>query len=113
MVDNGCGWNDQDYASTKMNFGAIGINSISFKIRFGVRQECALSTTLFNKITDWILSQALQDYTGVQLGANVHMSNFAYADDIAVATERCKASLKLLTAMPQQPACTLTSRRPR
>ncbi len=46
-----------------------------FEIRSGVRQECALSPTLFNYIIDWILGQGLQDYTGVQVGANVHVSD--------------------------------------
>ncbi len=53
-----------------------------FEIRSGVRQVCALSPTLFNYIIDWILGQALQDYPGVQVGANVHVSDLAYADDI-------------------------------
>ncbi len=44
----------------------------------------ALSPTLFNYIIDWILRQALQDYTGVQVGANVHVSDLAYADDIVI-----------------------------
>ncbi len=33
---------------------------------------------------DWILGQALQDYPGVQVGANVHVSGLAYADDIVI-----------------------------
>ncbi len=40
--------------------------------------------TLFNYIIDWILRQALQDYPGVQVGANVHVSDLAYADDIVI-----------------------------
>ncbi len=44
----------------------------------------ALSPTLFNNIIDWILGQALQDYPGVQVGANVHVSNLAYANDIVI-----------------------------
>ncbi len=31
-----------------------------------------------------ILGQALQDYPGVQVGTNVHVSDLAYADDIAL-----------------------------
>ncbi len=36
--------------------------------------------TLFN----YIIDQALQDYPGIQVGANVHVSNFAYADAILI-----------------------------
>ncbi len=36
----------------------------------------ALAPTLFNNI-DWILRQALQDYPGVQVGADVHVSDLA------------------------------------
>ncbi len=50
----------------------------------GVRQGCALSPTLFNYIIDWILDQASQDYPGVQVGANVHVSDLAYAGDIVI-----------------------------
>ncbi len=57
---------------------------MSFEIRSGVRQGCALSPTLFHYIIDWILGQALQDYPGVQVGANVHVSDLAYADDIVM-----------------------------
>ncbi len=53
-----------------------------FVIRSGVRQGCALSPTRF--IIDWILGQPLQDYPGVQVGANVHVSDLAYADDILI-----------------------------
>ncbi len=55
-----------------------------FEIRSGVRQGCALSPTLFNYIIDWILGQALQDYPGVQVGANVYVSGLPYADDIVI-----------------------------
>ncbi len=54
------------------------------EIRSGVRQGCALSPTLFNYIIDWILRQALQDNPGVQVGANIHVSDLAYADDIVI-----------------------------
>ncbi len=57
---------------------------MSLEIRSGVRQGCSLSPTLFNYIIDWILRQALQDYPGVQVGANVHVSDLAYADDIVI-----------------------------
>ncbi len=36
---------------------------------------------LFNYIIDWMLGQA---YPGVQVGANVHVSDLAYADDIVI-----------------------------
>ncbi len=51
-----------------------------FEIRSGVRQGCALSPALFNYIIDWILGQVMQDYPGVQIGANVYVSDLAYAE---------------------------------
>ncbi len=36
-----------------------------------------LSPTLFNYIIDWILVKTLKDYPGVQVGANVHVSDLA------------------------------------
>ncbi len=55
-----------------------------FEILSGVRQGCALFPTLFNYIMEWILGQALEDYPGVQVGANVHVSDLAYADNIVI-----------------------------
>ncbi len=59
-------------------------DSMPSEIRSCVRQGCALSPTLFNYIIDWILGQAPKDYPGVQVGANVHVSDLAYAGDIAI-----------------------------
>ncbi len=56
-------------------------DSMSFEIRFGVQQGCALSLTLCNYIIDWIFGQALQDNPRVQVGDNVHVSDLDYADD--------------------------------
>ncbi len=66
-----------NYVSIKMKARASGVDSLPFEIRFGVRQECALSPTLFNYIIYWILNQALQEYPGVQVGANVHVFGLA------------------------------------
>ncbi len=55
-----------------------------FEIRSGVRQGCALSRTIFNYIIDWILGQALQKYPEVEVAANVHVSDPAYAGDIVI-----------------------------
>ncbi len=44
----------------------------------------ALSPTLINYIIDLILHQDLQDYPEVQVGANVHVSDLASADDIVI-----------------------------
>ncbi len=85
------------------------------EIRSGVRQRCALSPTLFNYIIDWVLGQAVQDYPGVQVGANVHVSDLAYTDDIVILSSRYREMQGLLEAVnrqPQQSACTLTPRRP-
>ncbi len=72
------------YSSTKIKVRASGSDSMPFEIRSGVRQGCALSPTLFNYILDWILGKALQNYPGVQVRANVHVSDLAYADDIVI-----------------------------
>ncbi len=69
------------------------------EIRSGVRQECALSPTLFNYIIDWILGQALQDYPGVQVGANVHVSDLAYADNIVLLSSSYSEIQGLLEAL--------------
>ncbi len=70
-----------------------------FEFRFGVRQGCALSPTLFNNIIHWIIRQALQDYPGVQVGANVHVSDLAYADDILILSSGYSEMQGLLEAV--------------
>ncbi len=65
-----------------MNVSASGSDSMPFEICSSVRQGCVLSPTLFNYIIDCIIGQALRDYPGVQVGANVHVFNLAYADKI-------------------------------
>ncbi len=67
-----------------MKIRASGSDSMPFEIRFGVRQGRALSPTLFNYKIDCIIDQALQDYPGVQVRANVHVPDLAYADDIVI-----------------------------
>ncbi len=61
------------YSLAKMKVRASGSDSMPIETRSGARQGCALSPTLFNNITDWILGQALQDYPWVQVGANAHV----------------------------------------
>ncbi len=56
------------YSSTKMKVRASGSDSMPFEIH---------GPTLFNYIIDWILAKTLQDYPGVQVGANVHVSDLA------------------------------------
>ncbi len=53
----------------------------SFVIRSGVRQGCAryVLFVLFNVIILWILGQALENFPGVPIGANFHVSDLAYA----------------------------------
>ncbi len=53
------------YSSNKITVKASGIGSMQYEIRSGFRLGCVLSSTPFNKIIDWILGQALQDYLGV------------------------------------------------
>ncbi len=59
------------YSSAKITVKASGSDSMPYEIHSGVRKGCALSSTPFNQIIDWILGQALQDYSGVQVANNV------------------------------------------
>ncbi len=43
-----------------------------------------MSPTLFNYIIDWILREAQQDATSVQVSSTVSITDLAYADDIAL-----------------------------
>ncbi len=63
-----------------------------------------LSPTLFNYIIDWILRQALQDYPGVQVGADVHVSDLAYADNIVMLSSSYSEMQGLLEAVNRQAA---------
>ncbi len=72
------------YASYKMKVSSNGGDSMYFEIRSGVRQGYTFSPTLVNRIIDWILGRAFQDYSGVQVGANVHVSDLVYAGDISI-----------------------------
>ncbi len=87
------------YSSTKMKVRASGSDSMPFEIHSGVQQGCALSPTLFNYIIDWILRQALQDYPGIQVGANVRVSDLAYADDILILSSSYSEMQGLLEAV--------------
>ncbi len=53
---------------------------------------------------DWILGQALQDYPGVQVGANVHVSDLAYANDIVILSSIYSETQGLLEAINIYPA---------
>ncbi len=57
-----------------MKVRASGSDSLSFVIRSGVLQGCALSPTLLNYIIN------LKGYTRVQFGTNSHVFDLAYAD---------------------------------
>ncbi len=43
--------------------------------------------------------QALQDYPGVQVGANVHVSDLAYANDVVILCSSCSEMQGLLEAV--------------
>ncbi len=87
------------YASTKVKVRASGSDSMPFEIRSGGRKGCALSPTRFSYIIDWILVQSLQDYPWVQVGANIHEFNLAYADDIVILSSSCSKMQGLLEAV--------------
>ncbi len=71
-------------ASIKAKVRATGGDSLSFEIQPGVRQECALSPSLFNYIINRILDEASEGYPGIQVGTNANVSDLAYADDIVL-----------------------------
>ncbi len=48
---------------------------------------------ILGSIIDWIFGQTLQDYPGVQVGANVHVSDLAYAYDINVSKTKVISAL--------------------
>ncbi len=75
-----------------------------FEVRSDVRHGCALSHTLFNKIIDCILSQGLQDYPGVQFGANVHASDLAFGDYNVIISSRYNYTQGLLKAVDRHAA---------
>ncbi len=82
------------YSSTIMEVRATGSYSMPFEIHSGVRQGCALYRTLFNYIIE-----ALQDYPGIQVGANVHVPYLAYADDIVMLSSSYSEMQCLLEAV--------------
>ncbi len=55
---------------------------VYFEIHSAIRQGCALTPSLFNYSIDWILGQALQNYSGVYVIINVHVSGLT--DDIVI-----------------------------
>ncbi len=55
--------------------------------------------TPLNYIIDWIFGQALQAYSGVRVSTNVHVSHFAYADDIVLLGKSYTVSRCLLKAV--------------
>ncbi len=68
------------YASTRVKIrgsgGEVRVgDSLSFEMRSGVRHRCAISPFLFYSFIEWILGQALQGYTGVQVGTIAHVSD--------------------------------------
>ncbi len=85
-----------------MKVRASGRDSMRFEIRSGVRQGYA--PILSNNIISWILGQALQAYPGVQVGANVHVSDLAYADDIGILSSSYSEMQGLLEAVNRHDA---------
>ncbi len=75
-----------------------------FDIRFCILQGWALSPTLFSYIIDWIFDQALQDDSGVQVGANVRVSDLAYAEEIVILNSSYSEMQGLLEAVSRHDA---------
>ncbi len=79
------------------------------QIRSGVQLGCAFSPN----IIDWILVQAVQNYSEAQVGTNVHVLDPTYADDIVILSINYREMQGLVEAVnhqPPQPACALTPR---
>ncbi len=85
---------------TKMKVRTSGSDSMPSEIRSRVRQGCAL----FNYIIEWILGQILRDYTGVQVGGTVHVSDLAHADDILILSSSYSGMQGLLEAVKRHVA---------
>ncbi len=83
------------YTSTKVNVKASGGDSLSFEIRPGVQQECSLSSTLFNYIIGWILSQVLHGYPGIKVEPTPKRP-ISPMPTKSRSTGRCKACSKLV-----------------
>ncbi len=64
---------------------------------------CSLPYPL-HYIIDCILRQALQDYPGVQVGANVHVSDLTYADGIVILSSSYSEMQGLLEAVNRHAA---------
>ena len=86
-------WNEALWATMrKYNINASIIRAIEnltewFRTTAGVRQECLLSSTLFNIFLERIMCEALDDHEGsVNIGGRL-ITNFRFADDIVVNAE--------------------------
>ena len=74
---------DKATSAVQMN-GSIGE---WFRTTGGVRQECLLSSTIFNIFLEWIMSDALEEHDGkVSIGGR-NITNLWFADDIDALAE--------------------------
>ncbi len=90
----------------------------------GVRQGCAVSPTLFNWIYRLNSCRPMQDYSRIQVGANVHVSVLTYVDGTVLLNNNNsntnnnnesnnREMIKTIKTVPPQLACVLTHGRPR
>ncbi len=114
MAYNGIRWNGSRILEADQG---LPIFDQKNRKRYDLLHKIRFSNRSFYTFTiDWILGQALQDYPGVQVGANVHVSNLAYAETIVILSRSYSETQGLLVSVNRQAAavrCTLTPRRPR
>ena len=71
-----------------------GENTELFQVKTGLRQGCILSPTLFNITLDYIMSRAMEDKEGIQVGER-NLKDAEYADDAALLAETLMAVVAL------------------
>ena len=70
----------------------------------GVRQDCILSSYLFNLYTEWIMREALEENDGVSIGGT-RVSNLRYADDTVLIAEdanKLQSMVKRVSSISKQ-----------
>ena len=87
------------YDSSRTKVRADQTESDYFDICSGVKQGCVLSPILFNYVIDWVLTNALAPFNGVQAGVDVCITDLAYADDVVLLAESFDEMQRMVNAV--------------